>query len=109
MSNRPTPGRIVTLKGFDSNGINEHPAIITRVWRDDLVNLTVFPDAAVPTSFTSVVLMEDRDAAEAHLQSLSKTIIGARCAFWPERIGPFQPGLPPKRPAKQSEGAAGGG
>jgi hypothetical protein len=46
---KPSIGRIVIYKLPDAeperNGTREHPAIITRVWTDDCVNLTVFFDA----------------------------------------------------------------
>lgn len=40
----PSIGRIVFYRGISSNGSEEHPAIITRVWSDTCINLTVFPD-----------------------------------------------------------------
>lgn len=52
---KPSIGRIVWFHGFHSNGIDEHPAIITRVWTDTCVNLTVFPDCGAPVVQTSVV------------------------------------------------------
>jgi hypothetical protein len=36
------------------NGAMKHPAIITRVWGPDMVNLTVFPDCGSVTDRTSV-------------------------------------------------------
>jgi hypothetical protein len=37
------------------NGTSIHPAVITRVWSDDCVNLTVLFDAAPPAPRTSVL------------------------------------------------------
>jgi hypothetical protein len=51
------------VNGIHSNGATEHPAIITRVWGHDMVNLTVFPDDVPPTTRTSVKLV--RTKAEA--------------------------------------------
>lgn len=61
---KPTIGRIVHFHpaDFDTEARNDHegtgpvvvPAIITRVWTDDLVNLTVFPDNGPPIVRSSV-------------------------------------------------------
>lgn len=51
---KPSPGRIVLFHGVVSNGAREHPAIVTRVWSDTCVNLTVFPDYMGPQLYTSV-------------------------------------------------------
>lgn len=60
----PTVGRIVHFYPNEadytarSNGVKPGEplaAIITRVWNEDGVNLTIFPDAAAPLSRTSVV------------------------------------------------------
>lgn len=55
----PSLGRIVLFRSELSNGATEHPAIISRVWSDTCVNLTVFPDCGVPVCKTSVVQNED--------------------------------------------------
>lgn len=44
MEQKPSPGRIVLFRSHESNGAKEHPAIITRVWSDTCVNLTLLPD-----------------------------------------------------------------
>lgn len=77
---KPSLGRIVLFKSKDplhlSNGADEAPAIITRVWSDTCVNLTVFRDATEPLAVTSVVLAEDFEAS------------GQWTAWrWPPRVG----------------------
>lgn len=37
-----------------ANGVAEHPAIVTRVWHEHCVNLTVFFDGAAPEPICSV-------------------------------------------------------
>lgn len=54
MEQKPSIGRIVIFKGEAANGVTEHPAVITRVWSDTCVNLTVFFDAKAPEVRTSV-------------------------------------------------------
>lgn len=57
---KPTVGRIVHFYtkdvGFWGNGVGEGPyaAIVTRVWSDNCVNLTVFPDCGNPYTLSSV-------------------------------------------------------
>ncbi len=81
-------GRIVTFKGHYSNGTDEHPAIITRVWGGEpmpgvqVVNLTVLPDCGQPFWQSSVYLFENRATAEVY---------GGNVAFWPDRVD--SPGL----------------
>lgn len=50
---KPSIGRIVHVC-TDANGTVE-PAIITRVWSDTCINVTLFPDCADPHSLTSIV------------------------------------------------------
>lgn len=54
---KPSVGRIVhfhaTTGADEFNGSKTHPAIITRVWSDDCVNLHVFFDANAPQVRTS--------------------------------------------------------
>lgn len=61
----PTVGRIVIFRQPVNeepvNGMREHPAIITRVWSNDLVNLHVFYDGAPSAARTSVVRADDVD------------------------------------------------
>lgn len=47
-------GDIVLFKGFQSNGVDVQPAIVTRVWSETMVNLTVLPDVGMPICFGSV-------------------------------------------------------
>lgn len=58
-SRLPTLGRIVLYRQPASeqpvNGGSVHPAVITRVHSDELVNLTVFFDAAPPAPRTSIL------------------------------------------------------
>jgi len=87
---KPSIGRIVIVKGaVKSNGTDEHPAIINRVFDPNFdpasgghgyVNTTVFPDCGSPVCATSVNLFETREAAEAAMKAGS-----LRVAFWPDR------------------------
>lgn len=86
-----TPSRIVTVKGFRANGIDEHPAIVTRVWTQPPVddsgygcaNLQIVPDAAAIEVRTSVYFFNHRTAAEAFLKTQGGGMI---VAFWPDRV-----------------------
>ena len=51
---KPSLGRIVLFRSLDSNSAKEHPALITRVWSDTCVNLTIFPDNGIMVCKTSV-------------------------------------------------------
>src|SRR5438477_11268133 len=69
-SDAPPVGKMVTVFGIDSNGANEQPAIVTRVWGNDEIgpdiwncNLTVFPDNAAAQSRTSVHVFPNHDDA----------------------------------------------
>ena len=72
---KPSIGRIVMHRGVESNVAVEHPAIITRVWSDVCVNLTVFPDAGVPVARASQIFLADPEA-EA----------GSHGWWWPPRV-----------------------
>lgn len=47
-------GDIVLFNSYHSNGVDAHPAIVTRVWGPDCVNLQVLPDCGAPFVKTSV-------------------------------------------------------
>jgi hypothetical protein len=63
---KPSVGRIVLVFADPklNNGADEAPAIITRVFSDTCVNVTVFPDATTPYPRTSVNLHATRDEAQ---------------------------------------------
>jgi len=79
---KPSLGRIVlaVCPQAKSNGAYGAPAIITRVWSDELVNVTVFPDAGPPVAATSIRLVEDEEAAQA-------TGPTPYAVFFPPRVG----------------------
>lgn len=70
---KPSIGRIVIYRGSQSNGTNEHPAIINRVWNDDMVNLCIFPDCGQVGVQTSIKRIEPE----------STEPVGW---FWPPRV-----------------------
>lgn len=59
----PTKGRIVIYRQSADrtpyNETREHPAVITRVWSERCVNLTVFFDAQAPVWVTSVERIDE--------------------------------------------------
>jgi hypothetical protein len=82
---RVAKGRMVTFRGYFSNGETEHPAMITRDWSGNnadpinapvCVNLTVFPDGGAPVPFSSVLMYDSRQAAN--------TAGSSQCCFWPD-------------------------
>ena len=85
-------GRVVIINGISSNGANEHPAIINRVWSDAdpgeatvLVNVVVFPDcASSPKSQGSVRLFNTKAEAVA-AQQANPTSLPMVCWF-PDRV-----------------------
>lgn len=82
---KPAIGRIVHLVGThaDSNGADVAPAIITRVWSDEMINVCVFPDSGTPHNVTSVKLVADEAAARALSDGLPYK---QNAAFWPSRV-----------------------
>lgn len=95
----PTQGRIVIVKGFQSNGQDEHPAIVNCVhssagdgWTPDpyfLCNLTMFPDFGAPQSVGSTYVFQDRAQAvayqERNRQDWTCSMYKPNVAFFPER------------------------
>jgi hypothetical protein len=73
-------GRIVLVCGesVKYNGADVAPAIVTRVWSDDMVNLTVFPDAETGLRATSVHIYADEQSARASGNHVA--------AYWPPRM-----------------------
>lgn len=54
---KPSVGRIVHVYHPDvkDNGASFAPAIITRVWSDDCINVTAFPDCGTQKILTSLL------------------------------------------------------
>jgi hypothetical protein len=78
MSQKPSLGRIVHVRvdPTQNNGSDIAPAVITRVWNDNMVNLRVLFDAfTTPFWMTSVRLVDDEPAADV-----------THVAWWPPRV-----------------------
>ncbi len=67
------------------NGAAECPAIVTRVWSDDMVNVTALPDCKSPQPVTSVKLVADAAAADAYAAQASLPA-DVSVAYWPPRV-----------------------
>lgn len=79
-------GRIVLVTGrqVEANGTATVPAIVTRVWSDDMVNLTAFKDVAgEPLRLTSIKIHADADAA---LNWVAEDPNRSVAAYWPPRV-----------------------
>lgn len=63
-------GEIVTVSGIRSNGIETHPAIITRCFGNGLVNVTLLPDGAMPLPLLNVELFDDAAQASLYLRAI---------------------------------------
>ncbi len=79
-------GRIVLVTGkpVEANGTATVPAIVTRVWSDDLVNVTAFRDiAGEPQRLTSIKIHQDEDSARAWVAEDPNRSVAA---YWPPRV-----------------------
>jgi hypothetical protein len=80
---KPSIGRIVIvpMDPASNNGATEAPAIISRVWNDNVVNVRVLPDDSNEVlSRTSVTLYpSSAEAADANAT-------GTHHAWWPGRV-----------------------
>lgn len=82
---KPTPGRIMTVKGYIANGTDEHPGIITRVFgvgEGALINVTVLPDLQSPKILSSIPAYTSRAAARDAVVGPSRA---NGYAFFPDR------------------------
>jgi len=84
---KPSKGRIVFVKVDPTmnNGDDEAPAIITRVFNDQYVNLRVLLDSEAILWLTSVPLV-DEPPAEPWRAHTSETPGSTRVAWWPPRV-----------------------
>lgn len=93
---KPSIGRIVlaTVDPRSNNGSDVAPAVITRVFGDDLVNVRVLLDGSDAPWKTSIRLHEDRETLEAAAEKW-RADLGAvgndvnlvfHAAYWPPRV-----------------------
>jgi hypothetical protein len=78
---KPSVGRIVIarVEPVWNNGADLCPAIITRVWGDEMINVKLLPDGPQDVVWrTSVPLCADEASARAHADE--------RAVFWPGRV-----------------------
>jgi hypothetical protein len=82
---KPTVGQIVHAL-IPPNGNNNTPlapAVITRVFSDNVINVRVFSDGSAGTPlFTSITLFEDQAAAEAWVTEQTRSEWRPVAAFW---------------------------
>lgn len=78
-----TPGCVVMVVGpvAENNGADVAPAIVTRAWAADLINVTVLPDGYLPRHATSVRLYADEAGARKSLEGWPTSA----AAYWPAR------------------------
>lgn len=79
-------GRIVLVTGqyVTANGTDTAPAIVTRVWGDDLVNVSALPDIAGEVRrCTSIQIHPDEESARAWIAEDPNRSIAA---YWPPRV-----------------------
>lgn len=66
-----------------NNGDDDAPAVITRVWSDEMINVRVFLDQmAMPLSMTSVKLCATAEEAG----QVREANPAAAVAWWPPRV-----------------------
>lgn len=86
-------GRIVLVKGIESNGQSVQPAMINRVWgtgdtseTPQGANVTVFPDCAAPLFRGSVMVHETEELGDA--ANKASVDLGNKpvFAYWPPKL-----------------------
>jgi hypothetical protein len=74
---KPSVGQVVhvSVNPAENNGQDYAPGVITRVWSDEMINVSVLLDSpSGPIQKTSVKLSEDRPEGAGHV------------AWWPPRV-----------------------
>ena len=91
---KPTVGRIVLytpqpIDGLAQNGDQPLAAIVTAVWSDTCVNLTVFDANGIPANRTSVLLLQDDAARPVRLdeETGEEVETGYFCEWMPYQVG----------------------
>ena len=84
---KPSIGRFVTvpaaaLRGCEMNGAEAAPAVITRVWSDNMVNVRVLLDGNDTPWKTSISLYENREEYDRRAR-VNGMDFGC---YWPERV-----------------------
>lgn len=86
----PTVGRTVLYRSNATrNGADVHPAVVTRVWNETMVNLHVFFDASPSEPRTSITFFPTEDEATAFIQGrLEHNGPSAQyaCCYFPSRV-----------------------
>lgn len=83
---KPTVGRSVLVLGGPavSNGTDVAPGVITRVWSDEMVNVTIHPDYSnQPRCCSSVRLYPNEAAAREAHDSAPNGAGTTPYAYWP--------------------------
>lgn len=83
---KPTVGRTVLVVGGPAvfNGTDVAPGVITRVWSDEMVNVTIFPDYSQGVcACSSVRLYPDETAAREARDSAPGGAGLIPYAYWP--------------------------
>lgn len=92
---QPSVGRIVVAGGVpvtDNNGTDIAPAVITRVWQGNHVNVRVLLDGNATLWWTSVPLFDSVEAFSAAqsewAQQMGAAAAGAQFhgVYWPTRV-----------------------
>ncbi len=99
MSQKPTVGRIVLYRSrTDNNKGQAYPAVITHVWSDSCVNLSIIQDGSYPLpagEFTH------GSCVTSVLQSSDPADLQPRTWIWPPREAPAS--VPAQEPAANAE------
>lgn len=78
---------IVVIRNVMSNGIIEHPAMVTRRFSDRVINIMVFPDGGHPYPLQDVDFFQSRKEALRYLSVLGNPDKDTKLvAYWPDTL-----------------------